>query len=685
MLYTMRTRKHQSPVDSGWMDKHNCENGTQLTCEAQATAAKKGTDATNGIAQHEPTENALNVDLKKVNGKKQKRRRRSPKNKAVMPKVDSALFGLMADTVWLDKYLYDEAECDYHAKLAAAQAKVLENRPNVNVASVKERRSMDVAARKKSTENCAHSTTMACHHVDNGVWVNKFSFDDAESRFIIQFASPLAPRALNLNLVSHERAATRSTQRTPDEGYSSATPTPAACDLLTVNEVISDPTVNGKPQWATVQDLLSEVWLDKSQYDQAEQCFYEHAANTQTTMLTQSDLNWSMQSGKKGKRDRYNRKSAGRQQPKKKELASIPEESANSVYYPAYFLHRDSESTWLNKTAYDIAEACFYAAQEVSVTVQSSKSTSTKLPRPIKPKHQDKNRKMAASCLSTENIWFDKCKYDDAERQYYEDLSKAGTNAHIQPQEDGASTILRDIARARENIQKSLAGSTAAAPNGNGDNSDLLARVANLEHENQNLHKVVKDLQLVISKLESRIGTLEKTATSDRVAPALPSLSPFRTISPGKTLPARPAPVPKKVEEEEEEDDDDDDDIDLFGSDEEEDDGEAARIRDERVKQYAEKKSKKPGLIAKSSILLDVKPWDDETDMAKLEECVRTVQMDGLLWGSSKLVPVGYGIKKLQIQCVVEDDKVGTDMLEEEITKFEDYVQSVDIAAFNKI
>lgn len=68
--------------------------------------------------------------------------------------------------------------------------------------------------------------------------------------------------------------------------------------------------------------------------------------------------------------------------------------------------------------------------------------------------------------------------------------------------------------------------------------------------------------------------------------------------------------------------------------------------------------------------------WDDETDMAKLEECVRSVQADGLLWGASKLVPVGYGIKKLQISCVVEDDKVGTDLLEEEITKFEDFVSS---------
>lgn len=68
--------------------------------------------------------------------------------------------------------------------------------------------------------------------------------------------------------------------------------------------------------------------------------------------------------------------------------------------------------------------------------------------------------------------------------------------------------------------------------------------------------------------------------------------------------------------------------------------------------------------------------WDDETDMVKLEECVRSVAVDGLLWGTSKLVPVGYGIKKLQIACVVEDDKVGTDILEEEITKFEDYVST---------
>jgi translation elongation factor EF-1beta len=71
--------------------------------------------------------------------------------------------------------------------------------------------------------------------------------------------------------------------------------------------------------------------------------------------------------------------------------------------------------------------------------------------------------------------------------------------------------------------------------------------------------------------------------------------------------------------------------------------------------------------------------------MAELERLVRTIVKDGLLWGASKLVPLAYGVKKLQISCVVEDDKISTDDLEEEIVKFEDYVQSMDIAAFNKV
>ncbi len=78
--------------------------------------------------------------------------------------------------------------------------------------------------------------------------------------------------------------------------------------------------------------------------------------------------------------------------------------------------------------------------------------------------------------------------------------------------------------------------------------------------------------------------------------------------------------------------------------------------------------------MAKSSIILDVKPWDDETDVKEIEKLVRGIAADGLRWGASKFVPVAYGIKKLQINCIVEDDKIGTDFLEESITAFGDLV-----------
>ncbi|KAJ3997485.1 hypothetical protein F5050DRAFT_1751526 [Lentinula boryana] len=127
-----------------------------------------------------------------------------------------------------------------------------------------------------------------------------------------------------------------------------------------------------------------------------------------------------------------------------------------------------------------------------------------------------------------------------------------------------------------------------------------------------------------------------------------------------------------------------DDEIDLFGEDEDED-AEAERIKAERVAAYNAKKANKPKTIAKSVVTLEVKPWDDETDMEALEKSVRSIVKDGLVWGSSKLVPIGYGIRKLQITLVIEDEKISTDELQEEIAEFEDYVQSTDIAAMQKL
>jgi elongation factor 1-beta len=139
-------------------------------------------------------------------------------------------------------------------------------------------------------------------------------------------------------------------------------------------------------------------------------------------------------------------------------------------------------------------------------------------------------------------------------------------------------------------------------------------------------------------------------------------------------------------------DDDESDDDDFFASSDDEDEeakAAAEELKAKRVAEYnarkAEKAQKKGVVAAKSSITFDVKPWDDETDLDALCVEIKKIEMDGLVWGTAQKKPLAYGIFKLSIVCVVEDDKVGSDDLVEKIEAFEDHVQSVDIAAFNKI
>ena len=67
--------------------------------------------------------------------------------------------------------------------------------------------------------------------------------------------------------------------------------------------------------------------------------------------------------------------------------------------------------------------------------------------------------------------------------------------------------------------------------------------------------------------------------------------------------------------------------------------------------------------------------------MKELEKNMRSIEMDGLTWGASKLVPVGYGISKLQVNVVVEDEKVSVDDLQGKIEGDEDHVQSTDVVS----
>lgn len=65
--------------------------------------------------------------------------------------------------------------------------------------------------------------------------------------------------------------------------------------------------------------------------------------------------------------------------------------------------------------------------------------------------------------------------------------------------------------------------------------------------------------------------------------------------------------------------------------------------------------------------------------MVELEANVRAIEKDGLVWGASTLIAVGYGIKKLQINLVVEDAKISLDELQQQIEEDEDHVQSTDV------
>jgi elongation factor 1-delta len=239
------------------------------------------------------------------------------------------------------------------------------------------------------------------------------------------------------------------------------------------------------------------------------------------------------------------------------------------------------------------------------------------------------------------------------------DMTQCGSQAGVS-HEPHHSTLLEKVAHAKQIVTDAIHGVHIGGHHKEKEDVSELATMRSemdlLREENKKLTDTMNTVLSKMAKLELRMAVAASPAVS---------------------------PKADKVDTA-----DQDEEIDLFGSgsEDEENDEEAAKLKQQRLDTYNAKKSKKPALIAKSSILLDVKPWDDETDMAAMEASVRLIVQDGLLWGAAKLVPVGYGIRKLQILCIVEDDKVSVDELQEKITEdLEEFVQSVDIASFNKI
>ncbi|XP_011687585.1 PREDICTED: elongation factor 1-delta-like isoform X2 [Wasmannia auropunctata] len=257
-----------------------------------------------------------------------------------------------------------------------------------------------------------------------------------------------------------------------------------------------------------------------------------------------------------------------------------------------------------------------------------------------------------------------------------EQLPDQGAQPPTCPFLPAVGSLANEVAKARQHIKQSLQCMDDIAAIADVTNQDVTTRVINLEKENQIMRHILQSLKNDIAQLTQQVKSI---GSLERRVEMLEQRLPYIAICPAK--PEGSVQEQKQSKEK----CDDDEDIDLFGSDSEGEDTEAAKIREERLAAYAAKKSKKPAVIAKSSIVLDVKPWDDETDMKEMEKAVRKIETDGLLWGASKLMPLAFGIHKLQISCVVEDDKVSVDWLMEQIQEIEDFVQSVDIAAFNKV
>ncbi|CAF3726127.1 unnamed protein product [Rotaria sordida] len=248
------------------------------------------------------------------------------------------------------------------------------------------------------------------------------------------------------------------------------------------------------------------------------------------------------------------------------------------------------------------------------------------------------------------NTWFPKYEVDLAEQTHFNVFGEKPniTTSFIKhektepPKQQEQASLSKQI----HDVRKMINQTNPTTITSNEMNMNTEQRLANIETTHKNILQMLDDLKRRVEQLELNKQTIcAKPVESKKPAAAA------------------------------------DDDLDLFGSDDEEQSEETKK----RLAEYATKKSKKEQVIAKSTIVLDVKPWDDETDLGAMEKVVRSIEADGLVWGQSKLLPVAFGCKKLQIGCVVEDDKIGTDFLEEKICAFEDFVQSVDIVAFNKI
>ncbi len=84
--------------------------------------------------------------------------------------------------------------------------------------------------------------------------------------------------------------------------------------------------------------------------------------------------------------------------------------------------------------------------------------------------------------------------------------------------------------------------------------------------------------------------------------------------------------------------------------------------------------------------MFDVKVYEAGYNFEPLIAKILALEINGLVWNKEpKILDVAYGVKMLQVGCVIEDDKVLTDDVFDLITAWEDDVQSVDMVSMQKL
>ena len=124
------------------------------------------------------------------------------------------------------------------------------------------------------------------------------------------------------------------------------------------------------------------------------------------------------------------------------------------------------------------------------------------------------------------------------------------------------------------------------------------------------------------------------------------------------------------------------DDLDLFGEENEDD----IKAKEKMKKKNKDKKKDKKKPVDKSHVILEIKGWEEGQDLEALaKKIISTIKKDGLQWNTGyKLEDVAFGIKKLVIAFLAEDDKCSVQEIQDELESWKDDIQSVDIVSFNK-